>query len=199
VQFTLTNLRMGRALRTIVLQAPPRDIPSDMGPLTDDTTAPRLTEAPSFLGAFDPSSALTFRFKADEHGQPHDAFRVVDSAPRRAGHVLWRRHILTSCRSAARDRQDTIGSPVRCLRQLPRVRRHARHRRQRPARPDTRAQDLPPRLAGDSSRRIAGLRVPSTHPRPGAGVARHGGDRSQGAQVHRADATNRSPSPRWDR
>ena len=85
VQFTLTNPRTGRALRTIVLQAPPRDIPSDMGTLTDDTTAPRLTEAPSFLGAFDPSSALTFRFsKPMNTASLKDAFRVVDSA----GHVV---------------------------------------------------------------------------------------------------------------
>ncbi len=80
VQFTLTNPRTGRAIRTVVLQAPPRDIPSDLGTITDDTTAPRLIEAPSFLGAFDPGSALTFRFsKPMNTASLQDAFRVFDS------------------------------------------------------------------------------------------------------------------------
>jgi PKD repeat protein/methionine-rich copper-binding protein CopC len=61
-RITVRNPQTGRIIRTITGQAPPRHEPIDLGLITDDTTAPKVTMAPQSLQRFDPSSPLSFTF-----------------------------------------------------------------------------------------------------------------------------------------
>lgn len=68
LQLVVANPKTGRVLRTITVQAPPRDEPVSFGTITDDVEPPRVISTPSFLANFDPSGTITFTFS-----EPMDA------------------------------------------------------------------------------------------------------------------------------
>ena len=61
-RITVTNRITGKVIKTIVAQAPPRDQPLNLGPISDDTDPPILTAGPSRMTSFDPNGFLTFTF-----------------------------------------------------------------------------------------------------------------------------------------
>jgi PKD repeat protein len=71
-RITVRNPQTGRVVHTITGQAPPRNEPIDLGFITDDTTAPKLTKTPQTLQRFDPSSPLSFTFS---EGINYDSLR----------------------------------------------------------------------------------------------------------------------------
>ncbi|MEO8678604.1 MAG: PKD domain-containing protein [Vicinamibacterales bacterium] len=71
----------GTAVKTIMLPSPPQNQPLDLGPLTDDHTAPVLTTPLYRLQDFDPSSILAIDFNESINVASILAnFRVLDSA-----------------------------------------------------------------------------------------------------------------------
>ncbi|MEO8520719.1 MAG: PKD domain-containing protein, partial [Acidobacteriota bacterium] len=84
IQVTVSNPRTGRVIRTLTLQAPPRDEPQSIGVVSDDVTAPFVTAGPSQLTNFDPSAAISFTFSEGMDAQSvKDGLIVRDAAGNR--------------------------------------------------------------------------------------------------------------------
>ncbi len=62
VRYVLRNVNTDQVIKTIFGQAPPRDEPVELPPLTDDVVRPTLLSAPARMDTFDPAGLLTFRF-----------------------------------------------------------------------------------------------------------------------------------------
>ena len=81
---TVTNPRTGRVIRTLTLQAPPRDEPQSIGVVSDDVTAPFVVAGPAQLTNFDPAGAISFTFSEGMDAQSvKDGLIVRDAAGNR--------------------------------------------------------------------------------------------------------------------
>ncbi len=62
VRYVIRNVNTSQVIKTIFGQAPPRDQPVEMEPITDDTQPPVLLSGPTRVDTFDPAGLLTFQF-----------------------------------------------------------------------------------------------------------------------------------------
>ena len=94
LRFVVQNAQTGRVIRTIEVQAPPRDEPLSVGVVTDDTQPPLLTGSPTRMNSFDPASPLTFTFSesmnADSIKQGAIVERILPGGGREAVAGTWR-------------------------------------------------------------------------------------------------------------
>ncbi len=88
VKYVLRNVNTGQVLKTIFGQAPPRDEPVELPPLTDDDVSPTLLSAPSRMDTFDPAGLLTFRFSESMNVESlRKAIEVMSGDTKVAGQV----------------------------------------------------------------------------------------------------------------
>src|SRR5262249_9430959 len=62
LRLIVQNALTGTVVKTIAVQAPPRDEPLGVGAVTNDSAPPMLTGSPIKLDSFEPSMPLTFTF-----------------------------------------------------------------------------------------------------------------------------------------
>ncbi|MCC6161758.1 MAG: Ig-like domain-containing protein [Acidobacteria bacterium] len=88
VKYVLRNVNTGQILKTIFGQAPPRDEPVELPPLTDDDVSPTLLSAPSRMDTFDPAGLLTFTFSESMNVESvRKAIAVMSGDEKVAGQV----------------------------------------------------------------------------------------------------------------
>ena len=96
LRFVVQNAQTGRVIRTIEVQAPPRDEPMSVGVITDDTQPPLLTGSPTRMNSFDPASPLTFTFSEPMNADSIKQGAIVERIPPGGGRERvagdWRVH-----------------------------------------------------------------------------------------------------------
>ncbi len=61
-RLTVTDEQTGRVIKTITAQAPPKDEPLQLPPVSDDVRPPMVISGPTRINSFDPAGVIEFRF-----------------------------------------------------------------------------------------------------------------------------------------